>query len=96
MGKIRECQIQQKVKTNGQEGVEFPSPTKKEASMAQKGCLHKIIELLADCKTDAVITLGDGELCGYIITPTCFVPIGKELGIYIQLERWTPLQSLLH
>ena len=64
--------------------------------MAQKGCLHKIIELLADCKTDAVITLGDGELCGYIITPTCFVPIGKELGIYIQLERWTPLQSLLH
>ena len=64
--------------------------------MAQKGCLHKVNDLLADCKMDKVITLGDGKLYGYIVTPSCLVPIGKELGIYIQLERWTPLQSLLH
>lgn len=63
--------------------------------MAQKGCLYKINDLLADCKTDAVITLGDGKLCGYIVTPSCLIPIGEELGICIQLEKWEP-QSILH
>lgn len=64
--------------------------------MAQKKNPHKIGDLLADCKTDAVLTFGDGELCGYIVTPTCLIPIGKKLGVHIQLERWAPLQSLLH
>ena len=63
--------------------------------MAQKGCPHKVSDLLTDCKTDAVLTFGDGKLYGYIVTPSCLVLIGEELGIYIQLERWEP-QSLLH
>lgn len=58
--------------------------------MAQKGCLHKVNDLLADCKTDAVLTFGDGKLCGYIVTTSGLIPIGEELGICIQLERWEP------
>ncbi len=64
--------------------------------MAQKRSLHKVNDLLADCKMDEVLTFGEGKLCGYIVTPMCLIPIGKELGIHIQLERWTPLQPLLH
>ena len=45
--------------------------------MAQKGRLHKINDLPTGCKMDKVITLGDDELCGYIITPSCLIPIGK-------------------
>lgn len=58
--------------------------------MAQKGCLNKISDLLADCKKDEVLTFGDGKLCGYIATPSGLIPIGEELGIYIQFERWEP------
>lgn len=64
--------------------------------MAQKEIPHKITDLLADCKMEKGIIFGEGRLCGFIITPTCLIPIGKELGTFIQLERWTPLQSFLH
>lgn len=63
--------------------------------MAQKENPHKITDLLADCKTDAVITFGGGELCGFIVTPMCFIPIGKELGVHIQLKNWKP-QTILY
>jgi hypothetical protein len=63
--------------------------------MAQKGCLHKVSDLLADCKEDEVLTFGGGKLCGYIATPAGLIPIGKELRIYIQLKTWKP-RSILY
>ena len=62
--------------------------------MAQKGCPHKVSDLLADCKTDAVLTF-DGKLYGYIVTPSCLVLIGEELGIYIQLEMGASISLAL-
>ncbi len=58
--------------------------------MAQKERTHMTNDLLSGCDIGAVKTFGDGKLYGYIITPLCLIPIGKELGIHIQLKNWKP------
>lgn len=63
--------------------------------MAQRGCLRKASDLLADCEIDEVLIFGGGSFYGYLLTPAGILPVGEDLGIHIQLGRWEPPQSAI-